>query len=66
MTLRREGAIAAGERRTQEALVAALRARPRTHYRAGQRGLVAEASFFSSLQGPSAVYRGQKARDLPL
>jgi hypothetical protein len=37
------------ERRTQEALVAALRARPRTTYRAGQCGLVAEASSFSSL-----------------
>ena len=37
------------ETRTQEALVAALRARPRTPYRAGQCVLVAKASPFSSL-----------------
>ncbi len=40
------------EARTQEALVAALRARPRTPYRAGQCVLVAKASFFSSLLAP--------------
>ena len=37
------------ETRTQEALVAALRARPRTLYRAAQRALGAKASLFSSL-----------------
>jgi hypothetical protein len=37
------------ETRTQEALVAALRARPRTPYRAGQCVLGAKASIFSSL-----------------
>ena len=49
MTLRRQGAMGERERRTQEALVAALRARPRTLYRAGQCVLVAKASLFSSL-----------------
>jgi len=51
MTLRRKGAMGERERRTQEALVAALRARPRTPYRAGQCVLVAKASLFSSLLG---------------
>ena len=37
------------ETRTQEALVAALRARPRTPYRAAQCVLGAKASLFSSL-----------------
>jgi len=41
--------MAARETRTQEALVAALRARPRTPYRAGQCVLVAKASIFNSL-----------------
>jgi len=49
MTLRRQGTIAARERRTQEARIAALFVRPRTYYRAGQRALTAVASFFSSL-----------------
>ena len=40
------------ETRTQEALVAALRARPRTPYRAGQCVLVAEASVVNSLLDP--------------
>ncbi len=52
MTRRRQGAMGERERRTQEAFVAALRARPRTSYRAGQCVLVAEASLFSSLLGP--------------
>ena len=39
------------ETRTQEALVAALRARPRTPCRAGQCVLVAKASIFNSLIG---------------
>ena len=47
--LRRQGAMGAGERRTQEALVAALRVRPRTPYRPGQCVLVAKASLFSGL-----------------
>jgi hypothetical protein len=50
MTLRRQGAMGEREKRTQEALVAAVRARPRTLYRAGQRVLVAKASLFSSFQ----------------
>ena len=49
MTLRRQGAMVECETRTQEALVAALRARPRTPYCAGQCILVAKASFFNSL-----------------
>src|SRR5450756_2216453 len=43
------------ETRTQEALVAALRARPRTPYRAAQCVLGAKASFFSSLRGRAHV-----------
>jgi len=49
MTLRRQGAMGRRETRTQEALVAALRARPRTPYRAGQCVLVAKASILNSL-----------------
>ncbi len=55
MTLRRQVAMGKGERRTQEALVAALRVRPRTTYRPGQCVLVAKASVFSSLLQPQAV-----------
>jgi hypothetical protein len=51
VTLRRQGAMGKRETRTQEALVAALRARPRTPYRAGQCVLVAKASLFNSLLG---------------
>jgi hypothetical protein len=51
MTPRSQGTIAARERRTQGAQIAALFARPRTCYRAGQRVLAAVASFFSSLLG---------------
>jgi hypothetical protein len=49
VTLRRQGAMGKRETRTQEALVAALRARPRTPYPAAQCVLVAKASIFSSL-----------------
>ena len=49
MTLRHQGAMGEGETRTQEALVAALRARPRTPYRAVQCVLGAKASILSSL-----------------
>ena len=49
MTLRLQSAMGEREGRTQEALVAALRARPRTQYRAGQCVLGAKASLFSSL-----------------
>ena len=51
MTLCRQGAMVDWETRTQEALVAALRARPRTPYRAGQCVLVAKASILNSLPG---------------
>jgi hypothetical protein len=51
MTLRRQGAMGKRETRTQEALVAALRARPRTPYRADQCVLGAKASIFSSPLG---------------
>jgi hypothetical protein len=51
MTPRRRSAMGECERRTQEALIAALFARPRTHYRAAQCVPGAGASFFSSLQG---------------
>ena len=37
------------ESRTQEAFVAALRMRPRTRYRAGQRVVGAKAPFLSNL-----------------
>jgi hypothetical protein len=49
MTLCRQGAMGECETRTQEALVAALRARPRTLYRAGQCVLGAKASILNSL-----------------
>jgi len=49
MTLRRQDTIAAGEKRTQEARIAALFARPSTHDRAGQRILAAVASLFDGL-----------------
>jgi len=49
MTLRRQGAMGERETRTQGALVAALRARPRTLYRAVQCVLGAKASIFNSL-----------------
>jgi hypothetical protein len=49
MTLRRQGAMGERETRTQGALVAALRARPRTPYRAVQCVMVAKASIFNSL-----------------
>jgi hypothetical protein len=49
MTLRHQGAMGERETRTQEALVAALRARPRTQYRAVQCVLGAKASVFNSL-----------------
>ena len=43
--------------RTQEALVAALRVRPRTTHGAAQRDPAAKVSFFSSLQA-----RGRRSR----
>ena len=46
------------ETRTQEALVAALRARPRTPYRAGQCVLVAKASILNSLLWQTASGEG--------
>jgi hypothetical protein len=49
MTLRRQGSMGERETRTQEALVAALRARPRTPYRAGHCVMGAKASIFNSL-----------------
>ena len=49
MTLRLQSACAECETRAQEALVAAVHARPRTPYRAVQCVLVAKASFFSGL-----------------
>ncbi len=52
MTLRRPNTLAARERRTQRARIAALFAGLRTCYRAGQRVLKAVASFFSSLLAP--------------
>jgi len=51
MTLRRQGAMGERVTRTRGALVAALRARPRTPYRAVQCVLVAKASIFNSLLG---------------
>jgi hypothetical protein len=56
MTLRRQGAMGKCETRTQEALVAALRARPRTPYRAGQCALGAKASIFNSLLGTGSPW----------
>ncbi len=49
MALRLQDAIAAGDRRTQEASIGALLTRPRTRYRAGQRVLAAVVSLFNSL-----------------
>src|SRR3972149_1153964 len=49
MTPRRRGAMGTRERRTQEARIAALFARPRTCYRAAQCALAAGALFFSGL-----------------
>jgi hypothetical protein len=59
MTLRNQGAMGECETRTQEALVAALRARPRTPYRAGQCVLVAKASVLNSLLEQPAESRHQ-------
>ncbi len=55
MTPRRQDAMAECERRTQEVRIAALFARPRTCYRAGQCVLAAVASFFSSLLDSAAL-----------
>ena len=63
MTLRRRGAMGKPERRTQGAFVAALRARPRTPYRAGQCVLAAEASFVSSLRTCRPIAPGLSRRD---
>jgi hypothetical protein len=49
MTLSRECALGMRKARTQGALVAALRARPRTTHGAAQCGLGAEFSLFDSL-----------------
>jgi len=49
MTLRCQNAMAQCERRTQEVRIAALFARPRTCYRAGECVLGAGASFFRCL-----------------
>ena len=49
MTLRRNKPIAARERRTQRAQIAALFVRLRTTYRTGQRVVAAVASLFNSL-----------------
>jgi hypothetical protein len=49
MTPRLQSAMGMRDRRTQEVRIAALFARPRTHYRAAKCGLKAGASFFSSL-----------------
>ncbi len=51
------------ETRTQEALVAALRARPRTPYRTVQCVLGAKASIFSSLTGSVVPGRGAEDGD---
>src|SRR5665811_439617 len=64
MTLRRQGAMGERETRTQRALVAALRARPRTPYRAVQCVLGAKASIFNSLL--SGQRRGFDAHDARL
>jgi len=61
--LRLQGAMGKRETRTQEALVAALRARPRTPYRAGQCVLEAKASIFNSLLEPSGKLHGRKHRE---
>ena len=49
MTPRQQGAMGECERRTEEARIAALFARPRTHYRAVQCVLLSGTSSFSSL-----------------
>ena len=49
MTLSRQGAMGERETRTRGAIVAALRSRPRTPYRAVQCVLGAKASIFNSL-----------------
>ena len=54
MTPRRWSAMGMREARTQEALLAALRVRPRTTPGAAQCSPAAEVSFFSSLQGEQA------------
>ena len=58
MAPRRRGAMGECERRTQEARIAALFARPRTHYRAVQGALAAGASFFSGLPAGCAEDAG--------
>ena len=50
MTVRRQNAMGARERRMRGALIAALFARPRTSCRAAQCGLAAEASSSNSLE----------------
>ena len=65
MTLRRQDTIAAYEGRTQEALIAALFARPRTLQRAGQRALTAVASLFSSHPKVSLIEFGSVSRGFP-
>ena len=57
MKLRRQDALAAGERRTQRARIAALFARLRTQYRTSKRVLVAVASLFNSLLDEGQVVR---------
>ena len=59
MTLRLQGAMGTRETRTQGALVAALRARPRTPCRAGQCVLVAKASILNSLPGAATTGSAQ-------
>ena len=53
MTPRRGSALGMREARTQEALVAALRVRPRTTHGAARCGPAAEVSFYSSLIAPA-------------
>ena len=57
MTLRHQSAMDAREARTQGALVAALRVRPRTPYRAVQYALGAKASILSSLLDRASPHR---------
>gem|GEM_PF-2304745 len=61
MTLRCQGAMGERETRTRGALVAALRARPRTPYRAVQCVLAAKASIFNSLIDQSSARNGLAA-----
>ena len=58
MERRRQSAMGTRERRTQEARIAALFARPRTCYRAAQCVLMAGALFFSSLLGHESTRIG--------